>query len=152
MEKYDYREAIESEMIDFLNWESEYGELGPYDSPEEMYDNLYERMLDCDSITGNESGQYCSSEWEAEECLCHNLDLLKDALDCYGYSTDYVIKGLEKGARWCDVIVRCYLVGEVLSEVLADGWYERCVIDEPIDGNDEDDDAFWVEDLSTLFE
>ena len=148
MEKYDYREAIKSEMIDFLNCESKYGELGPYDSPDEMYGNLYERMMDCDSITGNESGQYCSSEWEAEECLCHNMDLLKDAFDCYGYSTDY----LEKGAQWCDVIVRCYLVGEVLSEVLSDEWYERCVIDEPIDDNDEDDDAFCVEDLSTLFE
>ena len=152
MEKYDYREAIKSEMIDFLDWESEYGELGPYDSPDEMYDNLYERMMDCDSITGNESGQYCSSEWEAEECLCHNMDLLKDAFDCYGYSTDY----LEKGAQWCDVIVRCYLVGEVLSEVLSkvlsgDG-YKRYIIDEPIDDDDEDDDAFCAEDLSTLFE
>ena len=148
MEKYDYREAIKSEMIDFLNWESEYGELGPYDSPDEMYDNLYERMMDYDSITGNESGQYCSSEWEAEECLCHNIDLLKDAFDCYGYSTDY----LEKGAQWCDVIVRCYLVGEVLSEVLADGWYERCVIDEQNDDDEDDDDVFWAEDLSTLLE
>ena len=34
-----------------------------------------------DSVTGNASGSYTFSAWQAEENLCHNFELLTDALE-----------------------------------------------------------------------
>lgn len=48
-------------------------------------------------MTGNASGSYTFSTWEAEENICHNLDLLAEA---------------------CDVTIRCYLLGQAIAEAL----------------------------------
>lgn len=67
-----------------------------------------------DSVTGNASGSYYCNAWKAEEALCHNWDLLADALEEFGGDTDI----LRQGPEACDVTIRCYLLGECLSEVL----------------------------------
>lgn len=46
--------------------------------------------------------------------LCHNMDLLADALSELVCTLDY----LEKGAEACDVTIRCYLLGQAISTVL----------------------------------
>ena len=149
MEKYDYREALRNDIKEFLEWESQYGELGPYDTESDMYDNLYERMMDCDSVTGNETC-YTDSEWDAEEYLCHNMDLLAEAFETFGYNTG----DISRGAKWCDVIIRCYLLGEVLNEVLDDGWYEQYVHDEAYEDDDEEQELdefdFYIGDIGEL--
>ena len=66
-----------------------------------------------DSITGNASGSYTFSTWKAEENLCHNLDLLKEALQEFGSDLNYL-----ESPEACDVTIRCYLLGQVLQEVL----------------------------------
>ena len=70
-----------------------------------------------DCVTGNASGSYTFSSWEAEENLCHNQDLLQEALEEFGYDGTCV---LDKGAEWCDVTIRCYLLGDVLRQVIND--------------------------------
>lgn len=32
------------------------------------------------------------------------------------------VNAIEEGAEWCDVTIRCYLLGEVLREVLDERW------------------------------
>lgn len=54
------------------------------------------------------------STWQAEENLCHNFELLTDALEELGCDLSY----LKKGAEACDVTIRCYLLGQAISEVL----------------------------------
>lgn len=106
MKRYDYRECIADDVRSYIE------ENGVKD-----YDELYDDMFISDSVTGNGSGSYTFNTWQAEENVCHNLDLLEEACREFGCdASDYVTKG----AEWADVTIRCYLLGEVLSEVLRD--------------------------------
>ena len=113
---YDYREAVKSDILDYI--EENY-------TPEEIREELADRdeweqrlnddLWVCDSVTGNGSGSYYCNAYRAEEALCHNWDLLNDALLEFG-CTD--CNPIEKGAEWCDVTIRCYLLGECLAAAL----------------------------------
>lgn len=115
---YDYREAVKSDILDYIeeNYTAE-------EIREELADRgeweqrLNDDLWNCDSVTGNASGSYYCNAWRAEESICHNWDLLFDALLEFG-CTD--CNPIEKGAEWCDVTIRCYLLGECLSAVLDD--------------------------------
>lgn len=102
--KYDYFEAMKEDVKEYLK-----------ETNERDFQTLYDNMFIDDSITGNASGSYTFSTWQAEENIAHNMDLLKEALEEFG--GDYG-EALEKGAENCDVIIRCYLLGQVLQEVL----------------------------------
>lgn len=106
MEKYNYKEAMYSDIMDYIKW----------NNCELDYEKLYDDLWIDDSVTGNASGSYTFNAWQAEEYLCHNMDLLEDALSEFGYDGTL----LDKGAEWCDVTIRCYLLGDVLREVIND--------------------------------
>lgn len=109
MEAYDYEEAVREDIMEYLR--SNYaGCTITGRTREKMGDDLW---ID-DSVTGNGSGSYTFNAWEAEEYLCHNWELLKEAIDELGY--DYNV--LEKGAEACDVTIRCYLVRMLLAECI----------------------------------
>lgn len=107
--KYDYMENLKGDIKDYIEENKEY--LKGNDENE-----LYDIMFLEDSITGNASGSYYCNTWKAEESLCHNMDLLIEALEMFGYDESF--NAMEKGAEWCDVTIRCYLLGQALSEVL----------------------------------
>ena len=67
-----------------------------------------------DSVTGNASGSYTFNAWKAEEYLCHNWDLLAEAIEEFGGNTDI----LRAGAKSCDVTIRCYLLGQCIAAAL----------------------------------
>lgn len=66
-------------------------------------------------MTGNCSGSYTCSQCCAEENLAGSWDLLQEALEDFGERN---INVLDKGAEWCDVTIRCYLLPQALDEVL----------------------------------
>lgn len=109
MEKYDYRECVREDVMNYIE---EHEIKVTTENRDEMQETLYGDMFISDSVTGNASGSYTFNTWRAEENLCHNMDLLKDACDEFGCEPKY------DSAEWCDVTIRCYLLGEVLSEVL----------------------------------
>ena len=101
---YNYFETMKEEVKEYLK-----------ETSERDLDTLYDKMFVNDSITGNASGSYTFNRWQAEENIAHNMDLLKEALEEFG---GYYGEALEKGAEYCDVTIRCYLLGQVLQEVL----------------------------------
>ena len=101
---YNYLESIKEDIVE--NYEKER-------LTQQNYDELYEEMFIDDSITGNASGSYTFSTWQAEENLAHNLDLLKEALQ--EFCSDYDIM---ESPEACDVTIRCYLLGQALTEVI----------------------------------
>lgn len=106
MENYDYREAVCEDIRAYIK------ENG-FESEEQLNDDLW-----CeDSVTGNASGSYTFSTWQAEENLCHNWAILEDALNEFGYDDVNIV---EKGAEWCDVTIRCYVLGECISQVVGE--------------------------------
>ena len=70
---------------------------------------LMMKKMVADSVTGNASGSYTFHAWQAEENICHNFDLLSEAIEEFGGKCDV----LKDGAEACDVTIRCYLLSEV---------------------------------------
>lgn len=116
--KYNYLENIKADVLEYIK--ENYGEENFANLD---YDELYDEMWIADSVTGNASGSYTFNTWEAEENICHNMDLLVDALEEFGYLTidglnEVIRKIKSNGAEWCDVTIRCYLLGSCLQDVL----------------------------------
>lgn len=119
MEKYDYREAVKADIRKWLQENRSLDELKDDLSIDEgnTFVNLYDEVFCVDSITGNASGSYTFSRWQAEENLCHNLDLLEDAQRFFD-----IRPGLSDpetcDPETCDVTIRVYLLNDCLYEVL----------------------------------
>ena len=111
MERYDYYEMVKEDIRNCIKENYEVEEIKDLE-----FDDLYDDLFIEDSITGNASGSYTFSTWKAEENLCHNMELLGEALNEFGCDGSY----LEKGAEACDVTIRCYVLGQVLEDVIYD--------------------------------
>ena len=118
MEKYDYLSAVESDVREYIENNVDFHD---YSDLDEMKEDLKEKLLVEDSVTGNASGSYTFNTWKAEEYLCHNLDLLAEAAnEEFGGSSDI----LSDGAEMCDVTIRCYLLGKAIENVAPDMWQD----------------------------
>ena len=112
MSSYDYREAVKDDVLEYIRNEIDFAD---FESLEDLEEYLNDVLFTEDSVTGNASGSYTFSQWEAEENICHNLDLLGEALEAFGCSPAYLA---ENGAEAADVTIRCYLLGECIAEAL----------------------------------
>lgn len=112
MENYDYREAVREDVLTYIRDEVNLEEWRG--NPEGLEEWLNDHLWTEDSVTGNASGSYYCNAWKAEEALCHNWDLLAEALDEFGGDTDI----LRKGAEALDVTIRCYLLWQAIAEAL----------------------------------
>lgn len=112
MKEYDYREAVKNDVMEYVKNEIDFSD---FDTLEELEEHLNEGLWTVDSVTGNGSGSYTFSTYEAEENICHNLDLLGEVLEEFGSGADYLITN---GAEAADVIIRCYLLGECIAAAL----------------------------------
>lgn len=108
---YDYREAVKDDVLEYINNEINFED---FDTLEELGEHLNEVLFTEDSVTGNASGSYTFNTYEAEENICHNLDLLGEALEEFGGGYDI----LKDGAEAADVTIRCYLLGECIAAAL----------------------------------
>lgn len=123
--EYNYYEVLRQDINDYLK-----------QTNERDFDTLYDEMYMADSITGNASGSYTFSTWQAEENLAHNWGLIQQALNEFGTRS---IDLENFSAESLDVTIRCYLLLEVLAEVLMDVQSEEHDELEKIDENLVDD-------------
>ena len=112
MKKYNYLEAVTNdakaailENMDMWEWHNR----------EELEENANDCLWTADEVTGNGSGSYTFSTWKAEENLCHNMDELEEACNEFGQDIGEAVK---QGAEYCDVTIRCYLLGQAISAAL----------------------------------
>lgn len=114
-DRYDYYEAVADDVREYINEEINLDEWrGDRDGLERQ---LNDDLFISDSVTGNASGSYYCNAWRAEEAICHNLDLLGEALSAFGSDPEELLKN---GAEAADVTIRCYVLGSAISEVLDD--------------------------------
>ena len=109
---YDYREAVKNDVLEYINNEINFED---FDTLEELEEHLNEVLFTEDSVTGNASGSYTFSTYEAEENICHNMDLLQEALSEFG-DTEALVMDFD--AEKADVTIRCYLLGECIAAAL----------------------------------
>ena len=112
MEKYNYLKNVTNDakaaILENLNY-------WKFSDREELEEIANDELWINDSVTGNASGSYTFSTWQAEENLCHNMDELEDACDEFGQDIGEAVK---QGAEYCDVTIRCYLLGQAISAAL----------------------------------
>ena len=111
MKDYNYLEAMKEDVLQYIRDEID---LAEFDSLEELEEKLNNDLWTVDSVTGNGSGSYTFNRYQAEEYICHNLDLLAEALEEFGGGADV----LKDGAETADVTIRCYLLGQAIAEAL----------------------------------
>ena len=112
MEKYNYLEQVTADAKEAILENMEYWTFYDRDELEEVARD--ELWVD-DSVTGNGSGSYYCNTWKAEEALCHNWDLLADACEEFGQDIGEAVK---RCAEFCDVTIRCYLLGQAIAAAL----------------------------------
>lgn len=112
MKTYNYLENVTADakqaILENLNdWN--------FSDREELEEIANDELWVDDSVTGNASGSYTFSTWEAEENLCHNMDELEEACDEFGQDIGEAVKN---GAEYCDVTIRCYLLSQAISAAI----------------------------------
>ncbi len=111
-EKYNYLEAVTADVLDYIN---ENNITVTTENRDEIEQQLNDDLWAVDSVTGNASGSYTFSTWQAEKNICHNLDLLAEACEEFGSDAAKLLNG---GAEACDVTIRCYLLGQAIAAAL----------------------------------
>lgn len=117
-ERYDYEKAMREDIRQYLANNREEGKR----IEDKDRDKLYDDMWVADSVTGNGSGSYTFNSWIAEENVCHNLDLLGEAMDEFCIDGDTLREKMS--GEWADVTIRCYLLGRISGEIF-DEWNEK---------------------------
>ena len=116
---YDYKTAVKEDVMNYISENYSADEirenLETSAARSDFEEKLNEILWVEDSVTGNASGSYTFNRWQAEENLCHNMGLLKEA--CYEFGQD-LAEAVERGAEYCDVTIRCYLLSGAISVTL----------------------------------
>ena len=113
---YNYLEAMKSDIMDYIRNEVNTSE---FSSREELEESLNDDLWTVDSVTGNGSGSYTFNRAEAEEYVNDNSDLLREAISEFDIDSETVAeKFLDADYEYFDVTIRCYLLGQAISEAL----------------------------------
>lgn len=110
MEKYNYLEAVKNNVLDYIDENIDFLD---FDTLDDLIGALNQELIDDDKVTGAKKGSYTFDRWQAEENLCHNLTLLY-----YAYDAFCVYDALERGAEFCDVLVRQYVLPDAIEQAV----------------------------------
>lgn len=117
MKIYSYPEHIKKNVKEFIEKRLDSGTFGMLiQGDEDTIQDVEDLMFNQDEITGNGSGSYTFNTLKAEQNLTGNWDLLKEAKDGLDPNTDLI----NKGPEFCDVLIRCYLLGWCFRKTLED--------------------------------
>lgn len=109
--RYDYYEAVTADIIDYIR---DNINAANFADRQELSETLNDTLWTEDSVTGNGSGSYTFNSYTAEEYVCHNLDLLGEALDEWGGD----VREYLRSAETADVTIRCYILGECIDRAI----------------------------------
>lgn len=115
MKKYDYLEAMKSDVLDYIREEIDFTE---FETLEELEEKLNDDLWTIDSVTGNGSGSYTFSRAKAEEYVRANWDLMKEAANEFCDTERFMKWMFNEDWESIDVSIRCYLLGTAISDTL----------------------------------
>lgn len=116
---YNYMEALKSDIKDYLAYEAGYDREDLFYSRSSLEETLFDELWISDSVTGNGSGSYTFSRNEAKMYVVDNLSLVYEMAREFCIDAETVgNKFLSEDWEYFDVSIRCYLLGQAISEVL----------------------------------
>ena len=118
MEKYNYLEAVTADakqaILENMNdWD--------FANREELEEIANDSLWVDDSVTGNGSGSYTFNREAAKEYVARSddgLDTLRDAVREFDCEHEAFTAFLEEDWEYCDVTIRCYLLGQAISDAI----------------------------------
>ena len=112
---YNYLEAIIEDVKEAIK---EY-DITEFADREEFEERLNNDLWVSDSVTGNASGSYHCNSNKSMECVLDNMDLLEEMCGEFCIASATIgEKFINEEWEWMDVSIRCYLLGQAISEVL----------------------------------
>ena len=113
---YDYRDAMKDDVKDFIKCNIN---LDDYEDRDALEECLNDMLWTEDSVTGNGSGSYTFNREMAKGYVTDNIDLCKDAIEMFGIEGGTIADNfLNEDWEYFDVTIRCYLLGEIIGEVI----------------------------------
>lgn len=111
---YDYKAAVKADTISYIKEMLEYGTITVSDlTTDDGREKINDLCWNSDQVTGNASGSYTCSTYEAECYICHNMHLYAEALDEFGVGPKD-----EYAPESIDVAIRCYVLDRVLNRAI----------------------------------
>lgn len=121
MMNYNYLESMKEDVKEYIINDSELSIDDLIYNRSELEEKLNEDLWAYDGITGNASGSYTFNSYKAKEYVLDNMDLLEKMCNEFCVDAETIGKKFLDGAwEWMDVSIRCYLLGQAISEVLDD--------------------------------
>ena len=133
MERYDYESVMREDIREAVEELRKYKDFSNYASVYEFVEFLNDELFCDDSVTGNGSGSYFFNRWKAEEAICHNLWLYEDCIEEFGGTPKFDPESI-------DVLIRCYLLSQVLQKMADDGEFDDLIDKEEEEEEEESED------------
>lgn len=116
---YNYRKAMQEDIREYIQDSYTMEEIKEkLIDRDEWEQELNDELWVVDSVTGNASGSYTFNSWKAREYVLDNFDLLKEAATEFCCMDTLGEKLVNEEWEYCDVTIRCYLLGQIIYSVL----------------------------------
>lgn len=119
--KYNYIEALKNDIRQYMEDNESYLN---YTDREDLEEQLNDLLWTADSVTGNASGSYTFNRAEAKEYVMDNMPLAVDAFREFDQIEKFADYIANEEYEAIDVTIRCFLLGQVIYEVLEEDYKE----------------------------
>lgn len=114
---YNYLDSMKADILAYGITDEIKAEL--MEDRDEVEQKLNDDLWIDDSITGNASGSYFCNSSKAKEAVTDNEELCREALREFCVEPDQIAEHFLNGDwEYFDVTIRCYLLGQAISEAL----------------------------------
>lgn len=116
---YDYMEEMKEDIKNYLEEHKDYIDADTLKDKDYLWQELNDACWMADDVTGNASGSYTFNSYKAKEYVTENMDYVLEMVREFCIDSETVAeKFLNEEWEWFDVSVRCYLLGQAITEVL----------------------------------
>lgn len=117
MMNYNYIETMQSDVLNYIAENIDRAEY--IGDRENLESTLNDDLWAEDSVTGNASGSYFCNAYKAREAVLDNMEYCTESLRKFCTEPETIAKHfLNEDWEYFDVTIRCYLLGQAISEVL----------------------------------
>lgn len=103
---YDYYEAVKENVLNYIKEEVDMNGM----DLDELKEQLWEDLINNDSVTGNASESYTFCRSEAQKYVEENKDLVREMCDEFEDHQRIANQWLTDDYKLIDVCLRCYVL------------------------------------------
>ena len=118
---YDYRKAMADDIKNAIEDNAEFWGLAEM-TAEEAVELLTDNLWIDDAVTGNGSGSYTFNRAVAKEYVLDNMGLCVEAFKEFCTVEEFAERIASEDWECLDVIIRCYLLPEMVESVVNEMW------------------------------